>query len=242
MPMIMQQYQNRMVEPRVIFSKVVNRLISRAQPHELGLFLLHHCVLNSMMTEPLSRWVNEAATRCQQQGYGNLAEDLKNYADIGFQRHTLFQRDVTSLVKWFNKQFFWDLEASAFLQSTVCEGVMQYLECHERALAGSAPFTELAIQFEMERLEMIHGYSLIQLCVMRFGKSILKQLSAFRHQMRLNRQRTTLLEQMLQSFLLEHPEKLPEICDAGIDTLQSYAQYLLDCHQLALASSSSLSA
>ena len=241
MPMIMQQYQSQMVEPRVIFSKVVNRLISGAQQHELGLFLLHHCVLNGMMSAPLSRWVDEAAARCLTYGFVNLSDDLKNYADIGFKRHTLFQHDLVNLVNCFNKHFCWNLNSGTFLQSTVCEGVMQYLECHERALSGDEAYTELAIQFEMERLEMIHGYSLVQLCMLRFGRSILKQLSAFRHQIRLNRQRTVLLDQMMQRFLLEHPEKLPQMHDAAVDTLQSYAQYLLDCHQLALGASATLS-
>lgn len=240
MPMIMQQYKNEMVEARVIFSKVVNRLISQCQQRELASFLLHHCVFSHLMSQPLNSWVCDASTRCQQLGFIDLSCDLKEYADIGFRRDKLLRADLDQLVLWFNKHYFWELNAESFLRENSCEGLMQYFSCHEQALSGDTPYTELAIQFELERLEMIHGYSLLQLCTAYFGKSILRHLSAFRHKMRLNHKRTTLLAQMMERFLAAHPDKLSSLHIAAIDTLQSYAQYLLDCHQLAVSTGSSL--
>ena len=235
---VMREYENYMVEPRVVFANVVSQLISNANPQHLEFFLMHHCVLGASLSAPLTEWVQQAADQCENTGYDDAAKALRQYAMTGFKRHELLQKDLFCLIDWLNRDSALVLDTKNFLNVTISEGVEKYHALHEQALSGQHAYVELAIQYEMERLIMIHGFTLIQLCMTRFGKSILRRLSAFRYQIKQNRERMFLLEQMLQRFLQQHPDCMSQMLQMGQETLATYSLYLLDCNRLAHESGS----
>ena len=229
----MQQYQNLLVEPRVEFANLVNRLMSRSQLNTLEFFLLHHCVLGRLMTEQIGDWLNAAVNKSDALGYGELSRSLAEYRDIGFKRHELLGKDLPLLLQWINRRHQIELVSSYFHKKSVSEGVKKFLKLHEQVLKGKQPYRELAIQYEMERITMVHGYTLIQWCKLRFGKSVLRNLSAFRYQIKNNQQRTIILEQIQKQFIKKHPEVVDDMIEASVATLECYARYLVDCFDLA---------
>ena len=228
-----QQYQNLLVEPRVEFANLVNRLVSKLKVNTLEFFLLHHCVLGRVMTEQLGGWLNEAVNKCDAFGYGELSRSLAEYREIGFKRHTLLGKDLPLLLQWINQRHHINITSPYFHKKITSEGVKKYLKLHEQVLKSKTPYRELAIQCEMERIIMVHGYTLIQLCKLRLGKVVLRNLSAFRYQMKFNQQRTIILEQIQKQFIKKHPELLDDMVEASVATLECYARYLVDCFSLA---------
>ena len=171
------QYEAGMENARADFSR--NAAISALfdgpiESERLEAFLIHSCSIGVAMTEPVGSWITRAGQRCSEIG---LNEDG---------HHILMQQDTHALVDRWNRNHTLHLDASYLIAREDTDGVREYRQVHEDTISGDAAYGQLAIEYEIERLSVIYGPQLLNLCARTLGSDALDGLSFLRDHVELD--------------------------------------------------------
>lgn len=235
-PHTMDQYASGMHAARARFAAdpaLAMLLHGEMEPATLERFLIQFSALGVGMTEPVVSWIRRAGKRCEAVGLAELGRALRSHAEHEAGHHLMMVRDTHSLVDWWNVRRTPRLDADRLLAQPATPGVLRYRAVHEENIAGSVPFAQVAIQYEIERLPVEYGPPLIEQWVRILGPAILERLSFLQEHIRLDVGHTRYNEKHLARLLRDHPEYLPALVEAGGSILDAYAAFLSDCLRLA---------
>lgn len=229
---LLESYENQLVESRVRLAGLVKQLVQSTNADNLGFFLIHHSGLGAVMTKSAAKWIRRAGKRCRTGQYSMLSDALIAQAKQEADCYRRKMNDTKALLGWWNKKRGLSLKARTYLRSS-CASLARYQELQEVTMKGETPFGLLAIEFEIERASVVHGFILIKACVFKLGLWALRHLSFIRRHVKLGLGRSTLDKKMLASFLKEHPEALSDLVEKGKAALEAYGNYLQECFLLA---------
>jgi len=201
----------------------------RLEPATLEAFLVYFSALGVGITEPVDGWIRRAGRRCGELGLSKLAKALEAHAHQEAGHHLLMQADVKRLVDRWNESRKPSLNAAALLALAPTKGVTAYRRLHEDVIAGAAPYGQLAIEFEIERLSLAYGPRLIERCTELLGAGILEGLSFLTDHVELDVGHTQFNRLQLSRLLNENPSFLSDLVSAGSAALDAYAMFLDDC-------------
>jgi hypothetical protein len=197
------------------------------------LFLVYFCALGVGMTEPVEDWIRRAGERCEELGLSELGKFLKAHAKHEAGHHLMMIEDTEALVSHWNARRTPHLDAKKILGLPLPAGVMMYRQLHEDTIAGMAPFAQIAIEYEIERLSVDFGPRLIQKCVGVLGPSILQGLSFIKEHVAIDVAHTRFNEEQLGKLLAARPEFLTALVEAGEKALVAYKAFVGDVLYLA---------
>ena len=224
-------YEERVQHARSLFkgSIIVNTL--RATDGELlELFLINFCAFGVGMTEPVEGWVRRAGERCEAIGLTDLGHALKTHAKHEANHHLMMIEDTKSLTAFWNERHKGErLNAEKFLARPIPAGVAQYQKLHEDIIASTAPYKQIAVEYEIELLSVNYGPELIGHCAQKLGPEVLARLSFIQDHVAIDVGHTTFNRRELGKFLAAHPDYLDALVDGGIQAIGAYQQYLEDC-------------
>jgi hypothetical protein len=192
-------------------------------------FLISFAILGVGMTEPVEGWIRRAALKCGELGLVKLAKALDAHAHQEADHHLLMLSDAGLLVNRWNQTRKSELSVAALRDGALTPGVTAYQRLHEDMIAGPAPYGQLAIEYEIEMLSVTYGPRLIERCTGLLGNGILEGLSFLRDHVELDVGHTNFNRLQLSRLLVEHPDFLPGLIDAGSRALRAYALFLDDC-------------
>ena len=198
-------------------------------PALLELFLIQFCSLGVGMTEPVEGWIRRAGERCEAMGLRDLGRSLKQHAAHEAGHHLMMIEDTKKLVARWNARRSPSLDAEELLGQPLSPGVLRYRELHEDVVGGESPFGQLAIEFEIENLSVVHGARFLQHCARRLGGDVVAGLSFLEEHVALDVGHTKFNARELGKLLQAHPGFLEALAAAGSAALQAYAQFLADC-------------
>jgi hypothetical protein len=202
------------------------------EPETLEAFLIYFSALGVGMTEPVEGWIRRAGRRCEEFGLSKLAKALDEHARQEADHHLLMQADVKRLVDRWNASRQPSLSAAALLALAPTTGVLAYRRLHEDIIAGPAPYSQLAIEFEIEMLSLAYGPKLIERCIGLPGAGIEEALSFLNDHVALDIAHTHFNRLQLSRLLNENPSFLSNLVSAGSAALDAYAVFLDDCLDL----------
>lgn len=234
-PMV-DQYEALMAPARQRFDEhpaVAALFRDRLEVKTLEAFLIYFCALGVGMTEPVEQWIRRAGRRCGEFGLSKLAKALDAHAQQEADHHLLMQADTQRLVDRWNSRRQPVLVAGALMDLAPTKGVTTYRRLHEDVIAGTTPYGQLAIEFEIEMLSVVYGPKLIERCTTLLGADILEALSFLSDHVELDVGHTHFNRLQLSSLLNENPSFLPPLVSAGSAALDAYAMFLDDCLGLA---------
>lgn len=211
-------------------SAVLNPEIDEAV---LELFLIYFNALGVSMTEPVEDWICRAGERCQAIGLAELGRSLRAHARQEAGHHLMMIEDTRTLVAGWNARRTPTLDADLILGQPATDGVRLYRKLHEEVIAGDAPFGQLAIEFEIERLSVVFGPQLIERCKELLGPAVLSRLSFLEEHVRIDVGHTRFNERQLEKLLEVNPAFVTPLVRAGEGALEAYAAFLNDCLSLA---------
>jgi hypothetical protein len=204
------------------------------------LFLIYFCALGVGMTEPVENWIKRAGQRCEELGLLELGQFLKAHAKHEAGHHLMMIEDTRALVANWNARRIPHLDAEKILGLPLTPGVVMYQKLHEEAIAGDAPYGQIAIEYEIERISVEFGPRLIQKCVGVLGPAILRSLSFIREHMEIDVAHTRFNEEQLGKLLSARPEFLIPLVQAGKKALMAYKAFVNDALHLAKVEGQSL--
>jgi len=236
LPSIFEEYEQRMlpVRKRSETNPTLAELLQPGiDPLVLELFLLYFAAMGVRMTEPVEQWILRAAKRCGDLGYTGLAKALRGHAAAEAGHNLMMVRDTHAMTARLNARFQPPLDAEKLLAAPPGPGARRYIDVHEAVISGPAPFSQVAVEYEIEMLPVRYGPILVKFCVERLGKEILGGLSFITEHIVLDVGHTKFNSRQLEEVLERNPESLPTMVAAGTDVLNAYAEFLSDCLQTA---------
>jgi hypothetical protein len=202
-------------------------------PARLELFFIHFCALGVQMTEPVDGWVRRAGERCTAAGLPDLGRSLMAHAKHEAGHHLMMIADTRKLVAAWNERRPLRIDADAILSSPPTPGVSAYVALHEEVIAGDAPYGQIAIEYEIERLSVTSGPAVLRQCASILGASALAGLSFLEEHVAVDVGHTKFNEVQMERLLERHPDFAARLGDTGTRALDAYGAFLTDCVALA---------
>lgn len=199
------------------------------EPATLEAFLIYFSALGVRITEPVEDWIRRAGRRCGELGLSHLAKALEAHAGQEADHHLLMETDMRRLVDHWNESHDPKFDTAVLLALAPTAGVLAYRCLHENVIAGSAPYGQLAIEYEIEMLSVTYGPALIQRCTDLLGAQIAGGLSFLQDHVALDVGHTHFNRVQLSRLLEEKPDFLPDLVASGSAALDAYVMFLDDC-------------
>lgn len=231
MPKLLPEYEHQLVDARVKFANLISKLTAKAQPQNLALFLINQCVLGETMMASNQSCTQQAGQQCQQLGYPNIGETLINQAKHQAKHLQLIKKDSHAFINWLNQKYKLNINADKYLKklANITPSVKKYCALNEVNAHSGTPHCQVAINYEVERLSTVHGFTLVNLCILKLGPSTLKHLSLIRHLTKHNPKQSQSSKHQMQQLLDKCPQLLAKLVATGNATLQAYAEFIEDC-------------
>ena len=225
-------YERQMQEARrafaasSVFKEFFTPLLDRKL---LELFLIYFSAAKACFVEPIADYVKRAGDRCRELGYEELGNYFLHHSDEE-EGHELWAADDTRrLVEFWNQRREPKLDAKEFLDSNRTPAVKRYHQLHADIVNGGAPYGELAIDVEIERISVKVGPSLLFLSLFKLGPRLISQLSFVRKHVQADIFHNTVNVKVLKNFVSKNPDTLNPLVDAGKLTLDVYHGFAKEC-------------
>ncbi|MEM7337841.1 MAG: hypothetical protein AAF467_04275 [Actinomycetota bacterium] len=192
-------------------------------------FLIWYCALGTQMTAPVEGWIARAGRRCVELGWEELGAALVRHAAHEAGHDALMASDTRALVTRWNRDERAALDAAALLAAPPTEGITQYIDLHEQTIAGTAPYAQIAIEYEIERLSVTVGPQVMATVAAVCGADRVALLTFLDHHIELDAGHTVFNRHQLARLLGDHPDAAPTLAAAGSAALDAYLQFLTDC-------------
>jgi len=195
------------------------------------------------MTASVSGWIERAGARCCELGSRTLGEALRAHARHEAGHDQLFAADARSLVARYNERYPAALDAQRLMERAPTPAIARYVELHETTIAGSAPYAQVAIELEIERLSLDIGAPLLVQIERVLGPALLDCLTFIVEHTALDAGHTALNQRLLVGLLSERPSAFNVLVETARLALSTYLDFLdecLDSARAALAECSSV--
>ena len=197
----------------------------------LELFLIQYSSLGVAMTRPVEGWILRAGKACLAMGMTDLGAALVRHSKHEAGHDELMVRDTHALVQRRHDRGLPLLSADALIARRPGPAARAYIELHEHIIAGPAPWAQIAVEYEIERLAVIYGPSWVKQCKQILGNDILSYLSFVVEHTKLDVGHTHFNEQQLTRFLDEYPDNSAILARAGSAALQAYSDFMDECFE-----------
>ncbi len=233
---LMQAYNDGVKDARKQFadSPVLKKLFNPfLDARFLELFLIHFCAVKTGFVEPVAEYIREAGERSQKLGYEEMRDFFHHHADeeVGHDKWAI--EDTHKLVDHWNKRRTPALNAQDLLDKRFTPAVRRYHELHLNVIRGNAPYGELAIDVEIERISVKFGPKMLLFCMAKVGPKITTNLTFVKKHVMADQGHDKTNFSTIEEFLMKRPETLPALVDVGKKAIEAYHGFLADCFRLA---------
>jgi hypothetical protein len=234
------RYEARLAPCREAFSRRIASVPLGDAAHDpslLHLFLIHYAAFGIAMTRPVEDWISRAGERCRDTGFTELGDTLVAHARHEAGHHRLMIADLRALTDQWNERHPAGaaIDPVGLLQRNVPAGVRRYRELHEEIIAGDAAYTQIALEYEIESLSLVHGAKLVARADGVLPDIARDGLTFLREHVALDAAHTQLNRRAMVDLLKEHPDCLDALVDTGARALETYGQFIDDCVRAALS-------
>jgi hypothetical protein len=205
----------------------------QTEAQTLAAFLLHFSALSVPITEPVEGWINRAGESCSALGHGKIANALHKHSKAEAGHHQYHLNDFGNLISYWNARWSPKLNKPDILAHQSTEGGERYCQIHEENIAGSTPYCQVAIEYEIELLPVQYGEKFVGNCVRLLGEEILACLSFVTSHVEFDVGHTKFNSHFLDNLIAEDPSRLVPLAEVGADALDAFSDHLTECWQLA---------
>ncbi|MEL7370281.1 MAG: iron-containing redox enzyme family protein, partial [Myxococcota bacterium] len=167
-----------------------------------------------------------AGIKTQQIGMTDVGRRLQVHAKSEAGHHLMLIEDTKVMVERYNQTFGGNLDAKTLMDRPLLESTQAYIDLHERVISSSAPYLQVAIEFEIESLSVSVGAFVIEQYKRLLGAAHLDQISFLTEHVEIDVGHTAFNQKLLQRLLAERPSALPAAIETGTSVLRIYGAFL----------------
>lgn len=196
----------------------------------LSFALIEYTSRSVKITEPVESWIHRAGERCREVGLEKIGDTLVRHAGQEAGHHLLLIEDSKILVARHNRISGTHLDAQERITRAATPAMCRYIELHESVIRGDAPFCQIAIELEIERLSLTAGRKFLAVC--RNALELEDEgLSFLAEHVQIDEGHTKLNERLLARVLESAPERVDLMADTGRRALEIFGAFLDECFQ-----------
>ncbi len=227
----------KLIQPareRFALSAGIRGMINRdTQAQTMAAFLLHFSALSVPITEPVEQWISRAGESCSALGLDNIAQSLHKHSKAEAGHHQFHLNDFSALISFWNDRWSPPVTATDIIRHGSTRGGERYCRIHEDNITGSTPYCQFAIEYEIELLPVQYGSEFVGNCQRLLGTEILSCMSFVTSHVEFDVGHTKFNSHFLGNLILENPSRLAPLVAAGANALDSFAEHLSECWQMA---------
>ncbi len=224
----MDAYENGLVEARVVFANRIKLLVQSVHADTLAFFLTYYANLAAIACEQRAEVLKKAA---QKGTVSELMNALDQQSLIECQQAYHMKQDAKWWAHWWCQKQTELCLAQVDIAHESLPAVKAYFGLLQNLMQNPWPSTELAIVYEMQRIQLIYSTSLIKVVMAQLGWPGLRRLSMVRLAAWPPQQ--PISQTLVATFLDQYPNALAVMVEAGQQTLSTYANFIETCYQLA---------
>lgn len=195
----------------------------------LHLFMVHYSAFGISMTRPVEEWIRRAGVKCQKIGLSSLGKALVKHARHEAGHHRLMIADLWTLADAWNDSHKAKIDPITLSRCNLPSSVIRYQKLHERVIGGEAPYTQIALEYEIEALSVRYGPALLATAGGKEGSSFLKEHIA------IDGGHTKFNRTQISRLLVANPEFLEPLVAIGAEALELYGAFIDDCVSATMA-------
>ena len=199
----------------------------------MAAFLLHFSGLSVPITEPVESWIRRAGERCEALGWTEIGRALRGHSKAEAGHHQYHVDDFINLIRFWNARWTPQVDPDAIRAHGVTSGGERYIRVHEEVIAGSTPYCQFAIEYEIELLPVQYGQRFVDNCVRLLGGEILQCMSFATSHIEFDVGHTKFNAHFLGRMIAESPVRLDPLVKAGAAALDAFGEHLAECMLLA---------
>jgi hypothetical protein len=199
----------------------------------MAAFLLHFSALSVPITEPVEGWIRRAGERCEALGLAEIGRALRKHSKAEAGHHQYHIEDFSNLVRYWNTSWKPQVDPDAIRAHGVTTGGQRYGQFHEETIAGSTPYCQFAIEYEIELLPVEYGARFVENCARLLGNEVLACMTFATSHIEFDVGHTKFNAHFLGRMIAESPERLTPLVNAGTAALDAYGEHLTECSMLA---------
>ncbi|MBS0359289.1 MAG: hypothetical protein JSS53_08480 [Proteobacteria bacterium] len=227
----LEKYESALESERNDFNdKILVPFLSLTDEKQLLHFWICYCSDGVGMTQPVEMWIKKAGERCIDLGYTVLGNQLIKHAIHEANHDKMMVEDTKNLVDIWNKKYESKVTAEDFLSAPLKSSVISYQALHENTIKSDAPYGQIAIEYEIERLSATIGLQVLQHSGKVLGEEILSSLSFLTDHSRIDVAHTEYNKKALSQFLISSPETLDNLIISGKNALKTYGAFVRECY------------
>lgn len=221
-----------LTDVRVQVAQRFQQLTQTTDKAQLAHFMLAYCRQAAALVRWMSEWNEQLRQSSVAAGREALATVFGTIAEKLNQRHLALVADVESTARWLKAQF--GSQADIQNEKIVMSSGMKKLrfvaqECVKRNHYESW----LLIMTEIERLRIVHGFTLIKLCEVHFGRAMLRCFSHIHYQHQHQNELFALCETTLKSQIKLQDAAIQSMIAELKIAITAYASFIDDCYAIA---------
>jgi hypothetical protein len=205
----------------------------RLEAKKLHLFAIQWCANGVHTTIHVDSWIRRAGEACLAIGLVEIGNLLRDHARHEAGHEKMMIQDTKALVEKWNHVYPETLDAEKILAQKPLPATYRYSDLHERTIASDAPFAQVAIELEIERLSTTLGPPLMAQFRAVLGDEIAKELTFLPEHIVLDIGHTHYNTKLLEMCLSKRPEAAELLAQTGSTALHTYLDFLGECFSTA---------
>jgi hypothetical protein len=224
--------RNALTDTRVSIAHQFQEMTQKVDKVSFGCFLVTYCRQAAGLASWMSDWNEQIYMAVRQQGKDDLAQTFSAISQKLSVRRDALRADVATMMEWAQEYLSKDLVVGEEL--SLSSGMKQLRFISGECIKRKYYMSWLLIMTELERLRIVHGFTLIKLCELFFGKSVLRCFSHIHYQHQNQNELFTLCEDALEANIALHTASVQSMITEVRKAIEAYACFIGDCHQMSI--------
>ena len=224
-------YEKEIASARLAFASKIKPILQECDSRKFLIFWINFSSLGIKMTELVEDWIRRAGLKTEALGYIALGKKLIKHAVHEKNHHFMMIKDSHKLVNIWNQNYAPPyIDVQKLLSRKLKKSVLDYQQLHEDCINGDFPFSQIAIEYEIENLSTVHGPVVTANAISIFGETIKSCLTFIFDHVAIDQAHTVYNQKALKEFLDEYPESLESLIKTGSLALEIYGNFMRDCY------------
>lgn len=221
---------NALVESRVQVAERFQQLLGQTNKQQFAYFMQAYCRQNALLEQWMSGW-NRQLHELVAKENAALAAVFADIAERLEKREHAASRDSQEIAAWLQQHIAGAYDVTPEKVSVV-PGMKQLRFVANECIKRKHHDSWLLVMTEIERMRIIHGYTLVKMCEQFLGESILTCLSSMHYQHPQQNELFSICETALITQLRLKAPNMSTMMSEVKTALAGFASFISDCYSV----------
>lgn len=214
-----------------MLSPGINFFMGQRDPKKLHAFLLVWTAFSIKMTEKVESWIKRAGEQCEAIDLKEVGTKLKHHAVQEKDHDLMLVEDLKILIQKWNDIYNDNITENEIFKLRMPSNTDEYVLLHENTIQGPFPYSQVAIEYEIERVSVVYGPRMIDNVIYTLGEEFEAGIGFLADHVLLDQGHTKFNMDLLERCFISQANKVA-LAETGSAALRIYSGFLNECVEL----------